>query len=102
MSLLASAKLTKAETANRTRQRMHAVMQSAWAHGHISANPVSVVDHILPKQSSKAGHQPAMLAAAIPLRQTTIDSAATQPLCRHSLEPISLHDSRGDSGEPPH
>lgn len=59
-SLLASAELTKAETASRTRQQMHAVMQSARAHGHIPANPVSVVDHILPKQSSKAEHQPAM------------------------------------------
>ncbi|NYH23954.1 tyrosine-type recombinase/integrase [Paraburkholderia bryophila] len=52
--------LEKAETASRTRQRMHAVMQWAWAHGHIAANPVSVVDHILPKQSAKKEHQPAM------------------------------------------
>lgn len=52
--------LDKAETASRTRQRMHAVMQWAWAHGHIAANPVSVVDHILPKQGAKKEHQPAM------------------------------------------
>ncbi|MEM5290920.1 tyrosine-type recombinase/integrase [Paraburkholderia sabiae] len=52
--------LDKAETASRTRQRMHAVMQWAWAHGHIVANPVSVVDHILPKQGTKKEHQPAM------------------------------------------
>jgi integrase len=52
--------LEKAETASRTRQRMHAVMQWAWAHGHITANPVSVVDHILPKQNAKKEHQPAM------------------------------------------
>jgi integrase len=39
---------------------MHAVMQWAWAHGHITANPVSVVDHILPKQNAKKEHQPAM------------------------------------------
>jgi hypothetical protein len=32
----------KAETASRVRQRTHAVMQWAWAHGHITANPVSV------------------------------------------------------------
>jgi integrase len=50
----------KAETASRTRQRMHAVMQWAWAHGHITANPVSVVDHILPKQNARKEHQPAM------------------------------------------
>jgi integrase len=52
--------LHKAETASRTRQRMHAVMQWAWAHGHITANPVSVVDHLLPKQNAKKEHQPAM------------------------------------------
>ena len=52
--------LDKPETAARTRQRMHAVMQWAWAHGHITANPVAVVDHILPKQNAKPEHQPAM------------------------------------------
>ncbi len=52
--------LEKPETASRTRQRMHAVMQWAWAHGHISSNPVTVVDHLLPKQNAKAEHQPAM------------------------------------------
>lgn len=52
--------LAKAETASRTRQRMHAVMQWAWAHGHITANPVTVVDHILPKQIVQKEHQPAM------------------------------------------
>ncbi|CAE6819452.1 Prophage integrase IntA [Paraburkholderia haematera] len=35
-------------------------MQWAWAHGHITANPVSVVDHILPKQNPRKEHQPAM------------------------------------------
>ncbi|WP_233622214.1 tyrosine-type recombinase/integrase [Burkholderia multivorans] len=58
--------LTTAETASRTRQRMHAVMQWAWAHGHIAANPVPVVDHILPKQSTKAEHQPAMPWRQVP------------------------------------
>ncbi|KWA71713.1 integrase [Burkholderia ubonensis] len=58
--------LTKAETASRTRQRIHAVMQWAWAHGHIAANPVAVVDHILPKQSTKAEHQPAMPWRQVP------------------------------------
>lgn len=52
--------LEKAETASRTRQRMFAVMQWAWAHGHVAANPVSVVDHILPKQNAEKEHQPAM------------------------------------------
>jgi integrase len=52
--------LDKQETASRTRQPMHAVMQWAWAHGHVAANPVTVVDHILPKQTGKKEHQPAM------------------------------------------
>ncbi|RQP34127.1 tyrosine-type recombinase/integrase [Burkholderia ubonensis] len=58
--------LTKAETASRTRQRMHAVMQWAWAHGHITANPVTVIDHILPKQFGKPEHQPAMPWRQVP------------------------------------
>jgi integrase len=58
--------LEKAETASRTRQRMYAVMQWAWAHGHITANPVSVVDHILPKQNAQKEHQPAMPWRQIP------------------------------------
>lgn len=49
--------LTKAETASRVRQRIHAVMQWAWAHGHITSNPVAVVDHLLPKQNAKVQHQ---------------------------------------------
>jgi len=64
--VLRSIWLTKAETASRTRQRMHAVMQWAWAHGHITANPISVVDHLLPKQSAKAEHQPAMPWRQVP------------------------------------
>jgi integrase len=58
--------LEKAETVSRTRQWMHAVMQWAWAHGHIGANPVSVVDHLLPKQNAKKEHQPAMPWRNIP------------------------------------
>jgi hypothetical protein len=58
--------LTKPETASRTRQRMHAVMQWASAHGHIVANPVTVVDHILPKQTGKKEHQPAMSWRHVP------------------------------------
>lgn len=58
--------LSKAETAGRTRQRMHAVMQWAWAHGHIAANPLTVIDHILPKQSGKKTHQPAMPWRQVP------------------------------------
>ncbi|WP_244255517.1 tyrosine-type recombinase/integrase [Burkholderia vietnamiensis] len=68
--------LEKAETASRTRQRMHAVMQWAWAHGHVTANPVSVVDHILPKQNARKEHQPAM-----PWRDVPVFVKAQFPNC---------------------
>nr|WP_316248874.1 site-specific integrase [Aeromonas hydrophila] len=45
------------------KQRLHAVMAWAWAHGFCQANPVDVVDKLLPLQPSKAirtQHQPAM------------------------------------------
>lgn len=58
--------LSKAETASRTRQRTHAIMHWAWADGHITANPVTVVDHILAKQSGKHEHQPAMPWRQVP------------------------------------
>ncbi|MGL5304525.1 MAG: tyrosine-type recombinase/integrase, partial [Aeromonas sp.] len=55
--------LTIPETATRVKQRLHAVMAWAWAHGFCHANPVDVVDKLLPLQPSKAirtQHQPAM------------------------------------------
>jgi len=58
--------LEKAETASRVRQRIHAVMQWAWAHGHVTSNPVAVVDHLLPKQNAKVQHQPAMPWKSVP------------------------------------
>lgn len=41
-------------------------MQWAWAHGHCTANPVDVVDHLLPKQSVRTEHHPAMPWKLIP------------------------------------
>lgn len=58
------------ETAGRVKQRIHKVMQWAWAHGFCSANPVDVVDHLLPQQVSasiRTEHQPAMPWKVIPL-----------------------------------
>lgn len=55
--------LTKAETASRVRQRCQAVMKWCWAHGHVTGNPVDVVDHLLPQQPGKrvrVQHHPAM------------------------------------------
>ena len=45
---------------------MRAVIQWAWAPGHITSNPVTFVDHLLPKQSSKPEHQPAMPWQRVP------------------------------------
>jgi len=61
--------LTKAETAGRLKQRLHVVLSWGWAHGHCSANPVDVVNHLLPQQPGKAvrtEHQPAMPWRDIP------------------------------------
>ncbi len=55
--------LTKAETASRVKQRIHAVMAWGWAHGHCQSNPVDVVSHLLAQQPGKAvrtQHHPAM------------------------------------------
>ncbi len=61
--------LTKAETASRVKQRIHAVMAWGWAHGHCQSNPVDVVGHLLPQQPGKAvrtQHHPAMPWRDIP------------------------------------
>lgn len=62
--------MTIPETSGRVKQRIHKVMQWAWAHGFCSANPVDVVDHRLPQQVSasiRTEHQPAMPWKVIPL-----------------------------------
>lgn len=62
--------LTRSETASRVKQRIHAIMQWAWAHSYCSANPVDVVAHLLPQQISvnvRTEHQPAMPWKSLPL-----------------------------------
>ncbi|MEA5206382.1 tyrosine-type recombinase/integrase [Enterobacter mori] len=62
--------LSHSETARRTKQRIHTVMAWGWAHGYCSANPVDVVTHLLPQQTSatiRRVHQPAMPWEKIPL-----------------------------------
>lgn len=61
--------LSHPETASRVKQRIHTVMQWAWAHGYCTANPVDVVGHLLPQQVSaniRVEHQPAMPWREIP------------------------------------
>jgi len=61
--------LTKPETASRVRQRCETVMKWAWAHGKITSNPVSVVEHLLPQQPGKRErtvHHPSMRWQEVP------------------------------------
>jgi integrase len=61
--------LEKAETAERVKQRLHAVMAWGWAHGFCQSNPVDVVGHLLPLQPGKSvrtQHQPAMPWSLVP------------------------------------
>ena len=61
--------LHKAETATRTKQRIHQVMEWCCAKGLRVGNPVDGVKHLLPKQASAAArvkHHPAMPWREIP------------------------------------
>lgn len=93
--------LTKAETASRVKQRLHAVMAWAWAHGHCSANPVDVVAHLLPIQQDKAvrtKHQPAMPWREIPeFIASKLRDAPRYDVTRPMLELLILTAAR--SGE---
>lgn len=90
--------LTTPETASRVRQRMHAVMQWCWAHQHIAANPVAVVDHILPKQKAKVTHQPSMPWKDVPaFLATHVRDRETRDTLRAAVEFAILTAAR--SGE---
>lgn len=93
--------LTKAETAGRVKQRMHAVMSWGWAHGHCTANPVDVVNHLLPQQPGKSvrtEHQPAMPWRDIPKFITEkLRSISRYDVTRPMLELLILTAAR--SGE---
>lgn len=86
--------LAKAETAGRVKQRMHAVMSWGWAHGHCVANPVDVVNHLLPQQPGKSvrtEHQPAMPWRDIPkFISDKLRSAGRYDVTRPMLELLVL------------
>lgn len=86
--------LAKAETAGRVKQRMHAVMSWGWAHGHCIANPVDVVNHLLPQQPGKSirtEHQPAMPWRDIPkFIKDKLQSASSYDATRPMLELLIL------------
>ena len=93
--------LEKAETASRVKQRLHAVMAWGWAHGFNQANPVDVVNHLLPLQPGKTirqEHQPAMPWAKLPsFVKAQLAEAGEYEVTRNALLFLILNASR--SGE---
>lgn len=93
--------LTKAETASRVKQRIHAVIAWGWAHGYCQSNPVDVVGHLLAQQPGKAvrtQHHPAMPWRDIPeFLQKHLRQSFRPEVTRTLLEFVILTASR--SGE---
>lgn len=93
--------LSKAETASRLKQRLHAVMAWGWAHGYCAANPVDVVTHLLPQQPGKTvrtQHHPAMPWQDIPtMIATHFRKGSVHDISRNMLEFLILTACR--SGE---
>ena len=56
----------KRETATRVKQRIHAVLKWAVAHGHRESNPVDAVDGLLPKTKRVKVHHRALPYAEVP------------------------------------
>lgn len=91
--------LSKPETASRVRQRCHRVMDACVARGLLTANPVGVVDHLLPNQVGKrkrTHHQPAMPWRAVPAFAENL-RAGSYSVTRALLEFVILTAAR--SGE---
>jgi integrase len=93
--------LTLPETASRVKQRLHAVMAWGWAHGHCTANPVDVVNHLLAQQPGKTirtVHHPAMPWREIPdFVDGHLRNRASHDVTRAMLEFLILTAAR--SGE---
>ena len=92
--------LSKPETASRVKQRCHMVMKWCWAQGLVKANPVDVVDHLLPQQPGKrerVQHQPSMPWRDIPAFVRDVLHASTSNVTRSLLEFVILTAAR--SGE---
>lgn len=92
--------LSKAETASRVKQRCHAVMKWCWAQGLVTANPVDVVDLLLPQQPSKSvriQHQPSLPWRDIPAFYSDVLKSDAPNVTRALLEFVILTAAR--SGE---
>ena len=80
--------LDKADTLKRTKQRCHAVMGWAWAHGYVQSNPIDVIEHLLPKQGKTREHQPSMPWGKIPAfwKETLADYSLGEATCRRAFK----------------
>ena len=79
--------LDKAETATRTKQRIHQIMEWSCAQGLRVGNPVDGVKYLLPKQASantRVQHHPAMSWRAIP------EFVATKLISSPKVSPMLL------------
>jgi integrase len=75
-------------------------MKWCWAHGSVKANPVDVVDHLLPQQPGKrerVSHQPSMPWRDIPAFMHKVLNASASNVTRALLEFVILTAAR--SGE---
>jgi integrase len=92
--------LVKSETASRVRQRCHTVMKWCWAQTLVNANPVDVVDHLLPQKPGKREqvvHQPSMPWRDIPAFVKSALRTGPSNVTRALLEFVMLTAAR--SGE---
>lgn len=89
----------KPETARRVKQRCHTVMKWCWGKEFVQANPVDIVDMLLPKQKAAARqtiHHPAMPWQLVPEFVREVIRTGDD-VTRHLLEFTIL--TAGRSGE---
>lgn len=92
--------LDKSETASRVKQRCRTVMKWCWAKGLVQANPLDVIDYLLPRQPGKrerVQHQPAMPWRSIPKFVSDVLQNGPSNVTRELLEFVILTAAR--SGE---
>jgi integrase len=95
VKLLSPIWLTKVETAKRVRQRVHAVLDWARAHGHRDGeNPVVGVQRGLAKQSKKVAHLTAMPYRSVPAFFQNVDHFSAAEAVRGALRFTILTSAR--------
>ena len=87
----------KCQTARNVKQRIHAVMAWAIAHGHRTDNPVDAVDAILPKQNELKTHHRALPYADVPAAIATVRETRVHASTKLAFELMVLTATR--SGE---